>query len=74
VYNKVIRRIYGLQADEEWMSFRKENFRECCWRRLRWAGHVAPVEETRDTDKYEERNFLKTQGGWGVILELISGT
>jgi len=59
--NRVLRRIFGLKRDEvigEWRKLRSEQLsylysspnivRVIKWRKMKWPGHVARMEERRD--------------------------
>ena len=76
--NKILRRIFGLKRDEnrEWRRLHNEKlhilyhsryiFRVINSRRLRWAGHVARLEEGRSAFRnfnrytYRKDSFRKT--------------
>jgi hypothetical protein len=62
--NRVLRRIFGPKGDEvtgEWRKLHNEELRDLYsspsiiriikWKRMRWAGHVARMGETRNVDR-----------------------
>jgi hypothetical protein len=83
--NRVLRRIFGPTRDEvrgEWRKLHSgklhnlystpDIIRQIKSRRMRWAGHVARIEEGRKCARFwwespKERNHLKDRGVEGIL-------
>jgi hypothetical protein len=89
--NRVLRRIFGPRRDEVtggWRKLHNEELHNLYFspniirminsRRMRWAGHVARMEETRNAyrilvGKPEKRDHKEDQdvGGWAILKWIL---